>query len=195
MSLGQFLPIGRILENKAMQKIDPSGTWTADPAHTHIGFAIAHLGISKTRGKFNEFTGEASVDAKNPGRSFVNFTIQSASVDTGIKARDEHLRTPDFLDVARYPTIVFESSKVEKRGRGYQATGKLTLHGVTRQISFPFTITGPGRGMQKEIRGGIQASLKINRKDYGLTYNGLVEGIQAVGEIVEIEIDLEATRK
>jgi polyisoprenoid-binding protein YceI len=178
-----------------MQKIDPSGTWTVDPIHTVIGFSVTHLGVSKTRGKFNEFTGEARVDAKNPAKSFVNFTIQAASIDTGMKARDEHLRNADFFDVAKYPTITFQSTKIEKRGRSYQATGKLTMHGVTKVISFPFTITGPARGMQKEVRGGMEARLKLNRKDYGLTWNRLVEGSQAVGDIVSVEIDLEATKK
>ena len=178
-----------------MEKIDPSGAWSVDPGHTLIGFSVLHLGVSKTRGKFNEFSGEASVDAKNPAKSFVNFTIQATSVDTNLKARDEHLRGADFFDVKKFPTITFKSSKIAKRGSGYVATGNLTMHGVTRPISFPFTITGPQKGMQKELRGGIQAKLKINRKDFGLKWNALVEGSQAVGDIVDIDIDLEAVKK
>ncbi len=178
-----------------MQNIDPSGTWSVDPIHTVIGFSVVHLGVSKTRGKFTDFTGEATVDAKNPARSFVNFTIQAASIDTGMKARDDHLKSPDFFDAPKFPQITFKSTKIAKKGRSYQAIGPLTMHGVTRTITIPFTITGPGRGMQKEVRGGIEARMKINRKDFGLTWNRLVEGTQAVGEIVEIEIDLEATRK
>jgi polyisoprenoid-binding protein YceI len=175
-------------------QIDPTGTWSVDAAHSEIGFSVRHLGSGKTRGKFTEFTGAVSADPKNLAKSSVSFTVQAKSIDTANSARDTHLRGPDFFDVEKFPTLTFVSTKVERSGAGYRATGKLTIHGVTRQVSFPFTVSKPVRGMQKETRAGVEARLTINRKDYGLVWNALVEGTQVVGEQVEISLDLEGVK-
>lgn len=176
-------------------QLDPTGTWTVDVAHSEIGFAVRHLGSGKTRGKFTDFTGVVIADPKNLAKSSVSFTVQAKSIDTANTARDNHLRGGDFFDVEKFPTLSFTSTKIEKAGAGYKATGKLTIHGVTKVISFPFTVSNPVKGMQKETRAGVEARFTINRKDFGLTWNALVEGTQVVGEQVEISLDLEGVKK
>lgn len=178
-----------------MQKIDPTGTWTVDDAHSLIGFSVAHLGVSKTRGKFTAFTGTVTADPANLAKSSVSFTVQAKSIDTANAARDGHLKGPDFFDADKFPTLTFVSTKIEKAGRDYKATGNLTIHGITRRITFPFTITGPNKGFQGEARAGVLAKFAINRKDYGLVWNKLVEGVNVVGDLVEIELDLEGIKK
>jgi len=175
-------------------QIDPTGKWTVDTAHSLIGFSVTHLGVSKTRGKFTEFTGTVTADPKNLAKSSVSFTVQAKSIDTANAARDGHLKSADFFDVEKFPTLTFESTKVEKAGKGYRATGKLTIHGVTKVITFPFTVTGPNKGFQGEPRAGVQAKLSVNRKDFGLVWNKLVEGVNVVGDLVEIELDLEGIK-
>lgn len=193
--LAALLLAGAAGAQKAAPKIDPTGTWSVDAAHSTIGFAVRHIGSGKVRGKFNEYTGTVTADPKNLAKSSVSFTIQAASVDTGLAARDGHLKSPDFFDVEKFPTITFQSTKIEKLGAGYKATGKFTLHGVTKIISFPFTATGPNKGMQGEARAAIEAQLKINRKDYGLSWNNLIEGTSVVGDIVEIDLEIEGVKK
>lgn len=177
------------------QKIDPTGTWSVDSSHSLIGFSVQHLGVSKTRGKFTDFTGTVTADPKNLAQSSVSFTVQAKSIDTANAARDTHLKSPDFFDVEKFPTLSFVSTKIIKAGNGYRATGNLTIHGITKQITFPFTITGPNKGFQGEPRAGVQARFSINRKDFGLAWSKLVEGVNVVGEQVEIELDLEGIKK
>ena len=183
-------------------QLDPTGAWAVDPVHSEIGFSVRHLGAGKTRGKFTDFTGTLVADPKNLAKSSVTFTVQAKSVDTANTARDNHLRSPEFFDVAKFPTLSFVSTKIEKAGTSYRATGKLTIHGVTKTISFPFVtisfpfaISGPSTGMQKETRAGVEARFTVNRKDFGLTWNKLIEGTQVVGELVEISLDLEGIKK
>lgn len=176
-------------------QLDPTGTWAVDNVHSEIGFSVRHLGAGKTRGKFTDFTGAVIADPKNLAKSSVSFTVQAKSVDTANEARDKHLRSGDFFDVEKFPTLSFVSTKIEKAGAGYKATGKLTIHGVTKVISFPFTVSKPVKGMQKETRAGVEARFSVNRKDYGLIWNALVEGTQVVGEQVEISLDLEGVKK
>lgn len=168
-----------------------SGTWSVDKAHTDIAFTIAHLGVSKTRGAFTEFDGSVVADGNKPENSSVQFTIKAASINTGNAARDEHLRGKDFFEADKYPDITFKSNKVTKRKGGFTAVGNLTMHGVTRQVSLPFTVSGPQKGFKGELHMGIETALVLNRKEYGLTWNNIVEGSQAVGETVNVSINME----
>jgi polyisoprenoid-binding protein YceI len=180
---------------QAPAAVDPTGSWGIDASHSRIEFSVVHLGVSRTRGKFSEFDGKIVADPKNLGKSSVNFTIQAKSIDTGNTGRDEHLRGADFFETTKYPTITFASTKIARRGRGYLATGNLTLHGVTKQISFPFTVTGPVKGFKPgEARAGVQATLTLSRKDYGLLWNRVIEGTNSVGDEVTIEIDIEGIK-
>jgi len=175
-----------------------AATWTLDPAHTSVQFSVRHLMVSTVRGAFGKLTGTVQVDEKDLTRSKIQATIDAASIDTRIEKRDAHLKSPDFLDVAKYPTITFVSKKIEQGDPGhFKVTGDLTLHGVTREVSLD--VEGPTPEIKDpsgKVRAGAQATTKINRKDFGVTWNLALEaGGVAVSDEVTITIDVEATKE
>jgi polyisoprenoid-binding protein YceI len=171
-------------------------TWNIDPSHTHSGFTIRHLVISNVRGEFGKTTGTIKLDEKDVTRSSVEATIDASTINTREAKRDEHLKSPDFFDVAKYPTITFKSTKVEKRSEGKLAvTGDLTMHGVTRPVVLD--VVGPTpeiKGMMGETRRAVAASTEIDRKDFGLTWSKTVEAGPVVGDKVKIEIEAELVK-
>lgn len=171
-------------------------TYTIDPAHSSIGFAVRHLGLSKVKGSFTDFSGTITFDAKDIGQSSVSVVIKTASINTGNEGRDKHLRSGDFFDVEKYPEITFISDKVEKKDDGYAAHGTLTMHGVSQKIVLPFTLTGPVQGMQGEFRMAAETGTKLDRQTYGITWSKTLDaGGLVVGNEVGVEIDLEAVKK
>lgn len=172
--------------------------WELDPAHTGIHFKVRHLMVSSVRGDFEKFSGKVEYDEKNPLKSTADITIDAASINTRNAKRDEHLKSPDFLDVAKYPTITFKSTGL-KRGKGgkLEMAGDLTLHGVTRPVVLK--IDGPSKvakGPTGNSHVGGSATTKISRKDFGLAWNKALEtGGVVVGDEVEITIDVEIYRK
>ncbi|RYG63526.1 polyisoprenoid-binding protein, partial [bacterium] len=171
------------------------GEWTIDPMHSSLGFAIDHVGISKVYGRFSEFAGSLFDDEKDVSKARVAFTVQAGSIDTAVPPRDTHLRGPDFFDVARYPEIKFESTKVERRAPGYRVTGNLTMHGVTRPVTIPLKLTGPVRDNFGAVRRGFASvNFSIDRRDYGVSWQQMLPGGgKTLGERVEIAITMEAT--
>ena len=168
-------------------------TYTIDPVHSNVGFTVKHMVINNVRGKFNEFTGTIVVD--NNAIQEAKGTIQTKSIDTGIAKRDEHLRSADFFDVTKYPTITFVSKRVEKRGDETLLVGDYTMHGVTKELSLPATLSGPVKDFQGNYRIGLEAKAKLNRKEYGLQYSQALEtGGLVVGDEVQLEINAEAVR-
>ena len=148
--------------------------WTAevydiDPAHSTVVFAVNHLGASVYRGLFRTVSGELTFDEKNPAQSSVMITIDTASVFTGNKKRDEHIKSPDFLNAKQFPKISFESTKVRKAGKTYHVTGKLSLHGVTKTIKVKFKQVGEGKDPWGKYRSGFDGSFSIKRSDYGMS--------------------------
>jgi polyisoprenoid-binding protein YceI len=140
-----------------------------DPVHSHLLFKIKHLNLGYQYGRFNHFSGMVMVDEKNPANSKVEISADAASVDTNVAKRDDHLRSPDFFNVKQFPKITFKSSKVEKAGSGmYKVSGTLTLHGVSKPLSFTFKKTGEGKGMQGEYRMGGEAMLTFKRSLFGM---------------------------
>ncbi len=170
-----------------------TATWNIDPAHTQSMFTVRHMVITSVKGQFDKTTGTVQLDDKDVGKSSVEATIDAASVNTRVQNRDNDLRSPNFFDVAKYPTITFKSTKVEKAGEGkLKVTGDLTMHGVTKPVVLDVegptaTIKDPG-GHQ---RRGISASTTVNRKDFGLTWNKMVDAGPVVGDQVKIEIEAE----
>src|SRR5262249_34037757 len=144
--------------------------YAIDVNHSNVGFEVPILnGLSTVRGKFSDFKMELSFDEKDVSKSSVKVVIPVSSIDTGIDARDKHLRSPDFFDADKYPEITFVSKTVEKKGKSLLLTGELTMHGVTKTISFPFSITGRSvttDGTKENY--GFTARLKLNRRDYGI---------------------------
>lgn len=172
----------------------PTGDYRIDPSHSVIGFSIRHFELSLVRGRFKDFTGTIHYDA-DATKSSVEFTAKVESIDTGVTGRDNHLRTADFFDVAKFPEITFKSTKVEKKGNGYLVHGDFTLKGVTKQISFPFNISGAIKDNRGNMRFGVAAETKINRRDYGITWGAkMPNGGLNVGDEVVIELQLEAIK-
>lgn len=173
----------------------PTGDYRVDPSHSVIGFSIRHFEISFVRGRFKDFNSTVHYDASDVTKSTVEFTAKVESIDTGVPGRDNHLRTADFFDVAKFPEMTFKSTKVEKKGDGYVMHGDFTLKGVTKQISFPFTLTGAIKDNRGNVRFGVAAETKINRRDYGITWGGkMANGGLSVADEVIIDLQLEAVK-
>lgn len=167
-----------------------------DPAHSAAHFTVRHMMVSNVRGDFSKVTGTIVYDEKNPAATKIDATIDATTVNTSEPKRDAHLKSPDFLDVAKYPVMTFKSKSVKVTADGLAVTGDLTIHGVTRQVVL--NVEKPSAEL-KDAKGGARrgatATTKINRKDFGLTWNMAIEaGGVAVGEEVAIVIDIEATR-
>ncbi|HSN14702.1 MAG TPA: YceI family protein [Anaeromyxobacteraceae bacterium] len=172
-----------------------TATWSVDPSHSTVGFSVRHLVISNVKGEFGKYTGKVQLDDRDVARSSVEASIDVGSIDTRSADRDGHLKSPDFFDVAKYPTITFKSTKVAKAGKDrLRVTGDLTLHGVTKPLTLDVS-TGPEvKGLYGEIRRGYAATAKIDRKDFGLVWNKLVEAGPAIGDEVTITLELEAVK-
>lgn len=169
--------------------------YVIDTAHSDIAFSVKHLGISNVKGKFNVFSGFIMADEKNLANCSVEVEIRADSVDTANEKRDAHLKNADFFDVEKFPVITFKSTKVKKTKSGYTASGPFTMHGVTREISIPFTFqkaTDPW----KKMRIGVEAGLTINRQDYGIKWSNLMDnGGLVVSDKVKIELAIEAVKE
>jgi polyisoprenoid-binding protein YceI len=168
-------------------------TWAVDPAHSETTFVIRHL-LSKVSGRFDSFDARIVTDAAKPESSSVEFTIQAASIDTNNDKRDAHLRSADFFDVEKHPTITFKSTAVKDLGGGkHELTGDLTMHGVTKPVTLAVTFLGAGPTMRGAQRAGFEATGTINRKDFGIVWNTtLDQGGTMLGDDVAITIGIEA---
>lgn len=169
-------------------------SWEIDAVHSHVAFSIRHLMVSTVRGRFNVLRGKLDINESNPANSWIEAEVDAASIDTQNEQRDAHLRAADFFDTDNYPTITFKSTQVEPMGgQEYKVTGDLTMHGVTKSVTFDAEYGGQSNMTRMGLRAGLTAKTKINRKDFGLGWGAVVEAGQiALGEIVTIEIDLEA---
>jgi len=175
-----------------------AATWEIDPAHTSVQFSVRHMMISNVRGELRKVAGTVQADDKDPTRSTIEATIEAASVDTREAKRDEHLRSKDFLDVEQFPTITFKSKKITKAGTGrYKVVGDLTLHGVTREVTLD--VHGPTPPMtdpRGTVRAGAEATARIDRRDFGITWSKALDGGGImVGNDLDVTIDVEAIRK
>ena len=165
--------------------------WTLDSAHSQIEFAVKHMMVTTVRGQFRAFTAEVDFDEEHPEHSSVVAHIDASSVETGMEARDAHLRSPDFLDAATYPELVFRSTHIEPSGDGFKIVGDLTMHGQTHPVTLDAEIGGVVANMQGGRRAGFSASTKISRKVWGLTWNGALEsGGVLVSDEIKITMDL-----
>jgi len=169
--------------------------YTIDPVHCHIGFSVRHLVINNIRGRFTDYAGSIVYDEQDITKSSVEVVIKVESINTDFKARDEHLRTADFFDAAKFPEITFKSTRVEKRNGGLAAVGNFTMHGVTKEITLPFKINGKSN-FQGEMHLGLEAAITIDRRDFGMSWSATLDsGGLVVGNDVTIELNIEATRK
>ena len=172
--------------------------WQIDSAHSSVQFSVRHLMISNVRGEFTKVSGAAETDDQDLTHSKVQATIDAGSINTREQKRDDHLRSPDFLDVAKYPTITFTAKKIEKAGDDrYKMTGDLSLHGVTREVVLDVVSSGPPiKDLMGMTRAGARATAKINRKDFGIVWNKALDGGGfAVGDDIDVTIDVEGIKQ
>lgn len=170
-----------------------TGTWQIDPAHSAAQFTVRHMMISNVKGAFTKVSGTVQYDPANVAKTSVDAVIEAASVDTRVEARDKDLRSANFFDVEKYPTLTFKSKRAEVTGGKLRLIGDLTIHGVAKEVALQVDdITPPIKDAQGKLHVGATASTKISRKDFGLTWNRLVEGVGAVvSDEVAITIDTE----
>ena len=172
--------------------------WDIDPAHTSAQFAVRHLMVSTVRGEFGKVSGTVNLDEQDPSKSSLEATVDTASINTRVEKRDQHLKSPDFLDVAKYPTMTFKSKKIEKvSDTKFKVTGDLTLHGVTKEVVLD--VEGSPKAFKDpsgNLRVGGVATTKINRQDFSVQWNKALEtGGVVAGDEVAITIDVELTKK
>lgn len=177
-----------------VQTTDLTGTWAIDSIHSSIGFSVRHLVVSKVRGTFGAFSGTITVGTD--GTPSVTAEIDVTSVNTGNEQRDAHLRAADFFDVEKYPTATFNSTSVTADGEDYVLEGDFTLKGVTRRISLPLQYNGVNPGMGHGAVAGFEASVVLNRKDFGIDIDMPLEtGGAVVGDKVTITLEIEALKQ
>ncbi|MFT4112851.1 YceI family protein [Silvibacterium sp.] len=172
-------------------------SWKIDPAHSQAEFTIRHMGISNVHGRFSNINGVVSLDDQDLSKASVTATVDTTTVDTGVAQRDGHLKSPDFFDTAKFPTMTFVSKSVEKDGDDYKVNGDLTLHGVTKPVVLH--LDAPEKsiiGMDGKPHRGFTATTTIHRQDFGLVWNGtLKSGDSVLGDDVKISLDIEAAQQ
>lgn len=185
------LALALVLPALAMAEL---ATYKVDDDHSGVSFTIRHF-VTNMPGRFRDFDGMIKYDPKNPAASSVEFTVQAASIDTANNNRDEHLRSKDFFDVEKFPTLTFTSTKVVSKGaNSLEVTGNLTMHGVTKQITIPVEVLGFAKTPRGE-KGGFETSFKVDRKEYGITWNNMMDTGPVLGDEVKINIAIEANRQ
>ncbi len=181
----------------ALSAAAQTSTWNIDPNHSSAQFTVRHLGISNVSGAFTKVSGSVTLNDKDITQSQVNATIDAGSIDTRQPDRDKDLRSPNFLDVEKYPTLEFKSKRIVNSGGKLQLVGDLTLHGTTREVTLD--VDGPTPELSDpwgNLRRGFSASTTINRKDYGVVWNNTLKtGEAVVGDNVKIQIDVELVKK
>jgi len=176
----------------ALPALAESAEWTVDPAHTTIGFSVPHMVVSEVDGKFKTYTAKALLDEADLTKSTVEFSADVASIDTGDAKRDEHLKSPDFFDAAKFPKVTFKSTKITKSGKGYKLKGELSLHGVTKEVTLDATVSAAIKNPWGKLVRSVKITGKVKRADYGLSWNKtLDQGGVLIGDEVTLHLKLE----
>lgn len=169
--------------------------WKLDPSHTTVGFTVPHLVVSSVEGRFKEASAKIALDDADLTKSQVSVEINAASIDTGDAKRDDHLKSPDFFDVKKFPKLSFKSTKIAKAGAGYKLTGDLTIRDVTKSVTLDATVSAPVKTPWGNQARAAKVSGKIKRTDFGLKWNkGLETGGVLVGEEVTLNVSAEVTK-
>ncbi|MFE5143229.1 YceI family protein [Streptomyces fagopyri] len=185
-----------VLARQGGTELPPPGPWTVDPAHSSVGAVAQHLGISSVHGRFTDFSATLEIAPDEVAKSRVEAVIQAASIDTGNGMRDGHLRSPDFLDVERYPRITYRSTGLTPAGSDrWTVHGELTLHGVVRPVDLDLAYLGTGADPWGGTRAAFRATAQLHREDFAMNYNQVVQaGISAIGATLKVELDMQAVQ-
>ena len=176
--------------------VGTSSIWKLDPSHTNVEFSAKHLMITTVRGRISDVQGTIRIDEAKPSNSSVDVTLKGASLDTRIEQRDQHLRSADFLDVEKFPDITFRSTRIEGEKEHFTLIGELTIRDISREIALDATFEGRTKDPWGGERVGFSAKGSIDRRDFGLTWNQVLEaGGVVVGNDIKISIDIEAVRE
>ena len=180
----------------SVPKAEQVGEYKFDKAHSSVNFRVRHMGLVDVPGSFRKFDGKISFDPTKKGRnSSVSFTAEVKSVDTGINARDNHLRSKDFFEVKTFPDMKFESTSIRKKGKGYRVRGNFTMKGVTKPVEFPVRMYGPIKDKRGNVRMGVSGKTTINRRTYGVNYGGnLPDGTAVLSDNIVVDIQIEAVK-
>jgi polyisoprenoid-binding protein YceI len=193
----KIVAISAIAFLASLSALAQTSTWNIDPAHSTAQFTVRHLGISNVTGNFTKVSGSVVLNEKDITQSQVSASIDVNSIDTRVEKRDQDLKSPNFFDVAKYPTIEFKSNRIVGSGGKLQVVGDLTIHGTTREVMLD--VDGPTPELTDpwgNSRRGISAMTTINRKDFNLLYNNVLKtGEAAIGDTVKIQIDAEIVKK
>ncbi|NBE56824.1 YceI family protein [Streptomyces boluensis] len=184
------------LQVAAPPSLPQPGEWEMEPMHSSIAFTARHIGLARIHGRFNTFAGAIRI-AERMEQSAMHVVIDASSIDTNVKMRDDHLRSADFLDVERYPTLEFYSERfVHRGGSRWAVTGALSLHGVTRTVTLDTEYLGIGNGMEGETRAACRATTELHREDFTVSWQTmLARGIAVVGPSIKIELDVQIVAK
>ena len=189
--------VAAIVASNALVSNAQNTQWGYDASHAKVGFAISHFGISETEGKFTRFDGTVFSDKPDFSDAKIDFTIDVNSINTEEPKRDEHLKSADFFDVAKYPSIVFKSKKLQPAGKNkYKLTGDFTMHGITKEITLEVLYKGTVVDPYKNTKAGFKVTGVIDRTKWGLAWNGkLAAGELLVGNDVHLDINIELIKK
>lgn len=182
-------PAALVLVFSAVSAVAEPTSWEVDSEHSGIYFTVRHIGIIDVHASFNKMTGTVHLDDQNISKSDVNATVDVGSIYTGVEARDKHLLTPDFFDYAKYPSMSFQSTKITKGPDGTKMTGNLTIHGVTKEVTFDVNSLSAPINALKATRRGISATTTINRNDFGISND------MTVGDQVRIDLEIDLIKK
>ncbi|MFD5035208.1 YceI family protein [Streptomyces sp. NPDC058405] len=187
-----------VLARQGGAELPPPGVWSLDPAHSSVSAVAQHLGISSVHGRFKEFGGRIEIVEAAGGheRSRVDAVIGAASIDTGNALRDKHLKSPDFLDVERFPEITYRSTGLTPAGQDrWTVHGQLSLHGVVREVDLELSYLGTGPDPWGGVRAAFRATTELRREDFAMNYNQVVQaGISAIGTTLRVELDIQAVQ-
>lgn len=175
-------------------KLD-AGKYNVDPMHSNVDFEIPHLVISSVEGHFKTFNGALTIDEKNFEKSKLDAEVEIASIDTSVNDRDNHLKSPDFFDAAKYPKMIFKTTAIKGTPESFKLMGNLTIKGTTKPVTFDAVYKGSVKDAYGNLKTAFTATTKISRKDFGLTWNKMVEAGPVVGDEVTIRLKVQATKE
>lgn len=171
----------------------PEGKYTIDPMHSKLGFSIGHLVISTVEGRFNQFEGKMDVN-KKVEKSKVNVTAEVTSIDTGVSKRDDHLKSPDFFDAAKFPKMTFVSKKITQNNENLKVLGTLKIKNVSKDVTFDMKYNGDVKDASGQEKIAFTGEAEISRKDFGITYGNMIEAGPAIGDAVKISLIIQAIK-